>query len=75
MSALLLSAAQEERLKDIANGEPHLRGTRATHRVLDRNGLVVFDRSIGCYQLTHFGIAVITALRERAALAAVEVQS
>lgn len=60
----VLSAPQEERLRDIADGRIHLRGTRASHRVLERLGLVASDKY--GYGLTHDGFSVLRLIRERA---------
>lgn len=60
-----LSAAQEERLMDIANGECYRRrkGHRlATTRALRSKGMLT--KEIG-YQLTHAGAAYVNAIRER----------
>lgn len=60
-----LSAAQEERLMDIANGESYRRrkGKRlATTRALRNKGLLTQDCG---YQLTHAGTAYVNAIRER----------
>lgn len=60
-----LSAAQEERLMDIANGEAYRRrkGHRiATTRALRSKGMLTNE--IG-YGLTHAGAAYVNAIRER----------
>lgn len=58
-----LSAAQEERLVDIANVRPSLRGTRATTRALLRRKLIV-NAGYGIV-LTHQGHAVVAAILAR----------
>lgn len=58
-----LSAAQEERLEDIAMMRPRPRGTRASVRVLLKQKLIVWDGYR--YVLTHYGTSVIAAIRAR----------
>lgn len=60
-----LSAAQEERLQDVANMSPRPRGTMATAKALRNKGLIVFDDNRMANRLTHYGEAVLAAIRER----------
>ena len=56
-----LSAAQEERLVDIAGCSVRLRGTLATHRALEKRGLVISTPQRS-YQLTAAGLAIAMAI-------------
>lgn len=58
-----LSAAQEERLSDIASLSPKCRGTAASHRALERKGLIVFNQY--SWRLTNAGEAYLAAIRAR----------
>lgn len=56
-----LSAAQEERLVDIAGCVARLRGTLATQRALEKRGLVITTPHSG-YQLTAAGLSIAMAI-------------
>jgi hypothetical protein len=69
-----LSAAQEERLMDIANGETYRRrkGHRlATTRALRNKGMLSNETG---YTLTHAGLAYVNMIRERRRAAQVQAQ-